>query len=335
MTIVLLTLVAGVVLGGQRLYRNVVGTKDYTGTGIGTVVVRVRQGDTARDIGVTLVADGVVRSTGAFTKVASDEARSRSVQPGFFRLRRQMSAASALQLLLDPAARLRSRVTIPEGTALAKVVDRIVAGTQVTRPELLAALSRSTALKLPAYAGGRPEGFLFPATYDVEPGTGAVAVLTLLTQRFGEEAASLDLEGGARALGVTPYDIVKVASLIEAETALDSDRAKVAGVIYNRLRKGMKLQLDSTVNYLRIEKVARLSLTDIQVDSPYNTYRHTGLPPTPISSPGGKALTAALHPASGDALFFITIDKAGHSLFTASYDEFLRAKAKAQRDGVY
>ena len=81
--------------------------------------------------------------------------------------------------------------------------------------------------------------------------------------------------------------------------------------------------------------MARLSLTDIQVDSPYNTYRHTGLPPTPISSPGGKALTAALHPASGDALFFITIDKAGHSLFTASYDEFLRAKAKAQRDGVY
>lgn len=334
-TIVLLALVAGVVLGGQRLYRSVLGNKDYTGTGTGTVVVRVRQGDTARDIGVTLVADGVVRSTGAFTEAASGEARSRSVQPGFFQLRRQMSAASALQLLLDPAARLRSRVTIPEGTALAKVVDRIVAGTQVTRPDLLAALSRSSTLGLPAYAGGRPEGFLFPATYDVEPGTGAAAVLTLLTQRFGEEAASLDLEGGARALGVTPYDIVKVASLIEAETALDSDRAKVAGVIYNRLRKGMRLQLDSTVNYLRIEKVARLSLVDIQVDSPYNTYRHTGLPPTPISSPGGKALTAALHPASGDALFFITIDKAGHSLFTASYDEFLRAKAKAQRDGVY
>ena len=333
--VILLAVAAGVVFGGQRLYRSTFGVKDYTGAGTGAVVVQVRSGDTAGDIAATLLGDGVVRSTAAFTEAAKGEPRSRSVQPGYFRLRRMMSAASALGLLLDPTARLRGRVTIPEGTALAKVVDRIVTGTEVKRPDLIAALANPAVLGLPAYAGGRPEGFLFPATYDVEPGTGAVDVLKMLTQRFAEEGASIDLDGGAKALGVTPYDIVKVASLVEAETALDSDRAKVAMVVYNRLRIGMKLQLDSTVNYLRVEKAARLSLADIKVDSLYNTYEHAGLPPTPISSPGGKALMAALHPAKGDAVYFITIDKAGHSLFTASYDEFLRAKAKAQKDGVY
>jgi UPF0755 protein len=105
--------------------------------------------------------------------------------------------------------------------------------------------------------------------------------------------------------------------------------------VLNRLARNMPLQLDSTVNYVRTEKRARLSLQDIRVESPYNTYTNRGLPPTPIDSPGEKTLDAALHPADGDWLYFVTIDKAGHSLFTSDYQEFLRAKAKAQREGVY
>jgi len=176
---------------------------------------------------------------------------------------------------------------------------------------------------------------LFPATYDVEPGTKAVDVLRLMTARFSVEAAALDLEITAKAQQRSAYDIVKVASLVEAETPLDADRAKVARVVYNRLAEGMPLQLDSTVNYVRTERAARLSNADIAVASPYNTYLHKGLPPTPIDSPGRAALKAALHPAAGNYVFFITIDKQGHSLFTASYPQFLAAKAKAQRDGVY
>ena len=176
---------------------------------------------------------------------------------------------------------------------------------------------------------------MFPATYDIEPGTRATQVVAMMTERFGVEAAALDLEAGAQQLRRSAYDVVTVASLIEAETSLDADRAKVARVVYNRLARGMALQLDSTVNYVRTERAARLTNNDIKVDSPYNTYRHKGLPPTPIDSPGRKALEAALHPAAGDYLFFITIDKQGHSLFTSSYPAFLAAKAKAQRDGVY
>ena len=336
--LVLAGLVGGVVVGGQALLGSLSATaapSDYVGEGTGRVIVQVKGGDTAGDIGATLQKMGVVKSAEAFTRAAKQEARSRSLQPGFFGLHRQMSGQAALALLLDPAARLRGRVTIPEGTSLAGVLDRLTKGTSITRADYLAALKRPSALNLPPYAAGNAEGFLFPATYDVEPGTKAVDVLSMLTSKYADVVTGLQIEAGARALGMTPYDIVKVASLVEAETPLDADRAKVARIVYNRLQRGMPLQLDSTVNYLRLQKKARLTNADISVDSPYNTYQHTGLPPTPIDSPGAKALEAALHPAAGNYVFFITIDKAGHSLFTNSYDEFLAAKAKAQRDGVY
>ena len=332
---VLLALVAGVVLGGKAAYDAAFGAPDYSGSGSGQVVVHVSPGDTARDIGAILVAQGVVRSEKAFTRAAKADKRSTSVQPGYYALRLKMKASLALALLLDPASRVRGRVTLPEGIPLATVVDRLVKYTQLTRADVVQALQNPNVLGLPSYAGNKPEGFLFPATYDVDPGTAAVDALTMMTQKFAEVAAALDLENGARKLGLTPYDVVKIASLVEAETPLDADRAKVARVILNRLAKGMPLQLDSTVNYLRTEKKARLSLSDIGVESPYNTYLHKGLPPTPIDSPGEKALAAVLAPADGDWVYFITIDKAGHSLFTSSYQQFLAAKAKAQRDGVY
>jgi UPF0755 protein len=333
--LVVILLVTGVVYGGQLLVRSVFGVADYSGSGKGSVVVQIESGDSAKDIGATLVSDGVVKSVKAFTRAAKADSRSRGLQPGYYQLRLRMSGRSALLLLLDPASRVRGRVTLPEGIPLSTVVARLVKYTELSRADVVAALQNPAVLGLPSWADNRPEGFLFPATYDVDPGTGAVDALQLMTEKFGEISAGLDLEARARRLGLSAYDVVIVASIVEAETPLDADRAKVARVVLNRLAKGMPLQLDSTVNYVRAEKRARLSLKDIEVESPYNTYQHTGLPPTPIDSPGEKALEAALSPAAGDWIYFITIDKAGHSLFTSDYQEFLRAKAKAQRDGVY
>lgn len=333
--VVVVALVAGVLYGGFALYRSLFGVADYVGQGTGTVVVQVQPGDSARDIGATLVAHQVVKSVRAFTRAAKDDSRARSIQPGYYQLREHMSGKAALALMLDPASRLRGRVTLPEGLPLSKVVERLVKFTELKREDILAALQNPAVLGLPSWAGNHPEGFLFPATYDVDPGMGAVDALQMMTEKFAEVAAGLDLETRARAVGLTPYQVVVVASLVEAETPLDEDRPKVVRVILNRLAKGMPLQLDSTVNYVRSERRARLSLQDLQVESPYNTYQHKGLPPTPIDSPGEKALEAALSPAQGDWLYFITIDKQGHSLFTNSYQEFLTAKAKAQREGVY
>ena len=139
----------------------------------------------------------------------------------------------------------------------------------------------------------------------------------------------------AAAIGRTPYEIITIASLIEKESAFAADRPKVARVVYNRLADGMRLQFDSTVNYIREEQEGPAHARRHQAESDYNTYKNEGLPPTPIDSPGEAAIEAALNPADGDWLYFVTTSKDGSSLFTADYDEFLAAKAKAQREGVY
>jgi UPF0755 protein len=328
-------LLATVLYGGKLAYSSVFGVADYSGSGAGQVLVQIQPGNSAGEIASTLVSRGVVKSRRAFTNAAKHDSRSRNLQPGFYSLHLRMSGASALALLLDPSSRVRGRVTLPEGIPLSQVVSRLVRYTELKRPDIIDSLQNPAVLGLPAYAGTHIEGFLFPATYDVEPGTAAVDALQMMTEKFAEVAAGLNLEGRAQALGLTPYQVVTIASLIEDETAIDADRAKVARVVLNRLAQHMPLQLDSTVNYVRTEKKARLSLNDIAVESPYNTYQHLGLPPTPVNSPGEKALEAALSPAAGNWIYFVTIDKAGHSLFTNSYQEFLQAKNKAQRDGVY
>lgn len=333
--VVALALVAALGYGGTRAYDATFGVADYSGSGTGHVLVHVDPGDSAAAIGATLLSRQVVKSVRAFTRAAKKDPRARRIQPGFYDLRRHMSGSSALARLLDPAARLRGRVTLPEGIPLSVVVERMAKYTELSRADVVAAIENPAVLGLPEYAKNRPEGFLFPATYDVEPGTAAVDALRMMTEKFAEVAAGLDLETRAAALRLTPYQVVTIASIIEDETAVDADRAKVARVILNRLARNMPLQLDSTVNYVRTQKKARLSLADIAVESPYNTYTHTGLPPTPIGSPGERALDAALSPAAGNWLYFVTIDKQGNSLFTNDYQEFLRAKAKAKAEGVY
>jgi UPF0755 protein len=333
--LVVLLLLAGIGYEGKQLYDSAFGVPDYDGTGSGSALVQVQPGDSSADIGATLLDKDVVKSAKAFTRAASKDARSLTVQPGYYQLRLRMSGASALALLLDPASRVRGRVTVPEGFPLSKVVDRLVRDTELKRANVVAALQNPAILGLPSWAKNRPEGFLFPATYDVEPGMGAVDALQLMTQKFSEVAAALDLEARAVELGLSPYQAVVVASLVEAETHLAADRPKVARVVLNRLAKGMPLQFDSTINYVRTERKARLSLQDLRVESPYNTYANRGLPPTPINAPGEASLEAALSPAAGDWLYFVVVAKDGTSLFTSDYQEFLRAKAKSQREGIY
>lgn len=335
--LLLCALVVGAVVGGRAVVSALggSGTPDYSGQGQGDVTVQVKDGDSAADIATTLRSKDVVKSEAAFRKAATTEERSRAVQPGFYRLHLHMSGAAALALLLDPASRARTRVTLPEGVTVAVALQKIADATEVPLADLQAAVADPAALGLPAYANGQVEGFLFPATYDVEPGSSAVDTLRLMTARFAKAAAALDLQAQAAAIGRTPYEVVITASLIEKETAFSADRPKVARVVYNRLAAGMPLQFDSTVNYIREEKKARLSLDDLKQESAYNTYQNKGLPPTPIDSPGQASLEAALHPADGNYLYFVTVAKDGSALFTADYDEFVNAKNKAKAEGIY
>ncbi len=334
--LVVLGLLAGAAFAAKRVLQRDPAAPDYRGAGSGEVTVQVKPGENLTAVGATLMAKGVVKSREAFRKATLQEPDATKLQPGYYTLRGQMSAASALALLLDPASRLRGRVTLPEGVPLSQALDIIAKQGKLPIAQLRAAVEKPVALGLPDYAEGQVEGFLFPATYDIDPDTTAVSLLQTMVQRFDKAAVDLDLAAGAAKIGRTPYEVLTVASLIEKETAFAGDRAKVARVAYNRLAKGQKLQFDSTVNYVREEKKAALSLDDLKVESDYNTYQNTGLPPTPIGSPGALAIEAALNPAPGNFIYFITVDKAtGAALFTDDYDEFLRAKKKAQAEGVY
>jgi UPF0755 protein len=328
-----LVLVAGVVVGAVRYVGSAVfgAPADYPGPGVGAVTVQVHEGDTVAEVGRGLADADVVRSVAAFLAAASDEERATSVQPGFYALRRRMRAADALAALLDPRFRLQGRVTVPEGFTLRQIVQTVAASTQIPAAALEAAARRPAQLGLPAYAQGRVEGFVFPATYDVEPDDTAVTVLAAMVDRFEQAADEVDLATAARAGRITPLEAVIVASLVERETRIDAERARVARVIYNRLDTGMRLQIDATIQYALGKPKARLLTRDLQVDSPYNTYQRPGLPPGPIASPGLASLRAALHPAAGGWLYYVVTDPAtGRHEFTASYSEFLRLKAKGK-----
>ena len=336
--VVAAAVLAAIAFGGYAAARSLLprpsgDLADYSGDGSGRVVVEVQPGDTSADIARTLEHVGVVKTARAFTRealVRADEIE--KIQPGRYELREHMSAAAALDLLLDPASRLVNRVTLPEGLRLDETLAILAQKTGRPLAEYQRAVRNPRALGLPRYANGRVEGFLFPATYDIEPGTSAVEVLRMTTRRFAQAAADVGLTGRALA----PYQLVVVASLVEGEASRPEDFGKVARVVYNRLAMRMKLQFDSTVNYaLKADKVV-VTDRDLLVDSPYNTYRFAGLPPGPIGSPGEAALRAAVNPPPGDWLYFVTTNPdTGETEFTASYEEFLRLKAKlkANRGG--
>lgn len=334
---VLLVVGTGAVLGGRALLSALGGPPpDYDGAGTGEAKVQVVKGATASAIGEALERADVVKSAAAFVRVARKDERSLRIQPGWYRLRLQMSASLALDLLLDPKSRLRSRVTIPEGTTVERTLQLIAKNVSgVPLASLREAVENPAALGLPSYASGRLEGFLFPATYDFEPGTSAVEILSTLIQEYEVRAERLGLAERAKALGITPYEALVIASLVEGETGHASDRGKVARVVYNRLKIPMRLQFDSTVKYaygLRGVTKTRLLYRDLDIDSPYNTYRHDGLPPAPINSPGEEAFEAALEPTPGDWLYFVVIDKAGRSAFAETAEEFARLKERYRKD---
>jgi UPF0755 protein len=309
------------------------GPEDYTGTGTGQVVVEVKDGDAATDIGTTLLDKGVVKSVEAFTDAARQDPKSVGIQVGFYKMKKQMSAESALAVLVDPQNRSRSVVTIPEGYTLDQIVATLAKKTEFSKKQFTRVLDDPSSIGLPPYAKGNAEGFLFPATYELPPNSTPRSILTMMVQRWDQAAQDADLEGAARQLGYTPQQLMVVASLVEAESNRDEDRGKVARVIYNRLETSKTdklLQIDATVNY-GIGRNLGVGLTtdDLKVDSPYNTYRNPGLPPTPIEAPGDAAIEAAAHPTEGPWIYYVTVNlRTGETKFTESYDTFLKYKAE-------
>ncbi|MGP3969110.1 endolytic transglycosylase MltG [Streptomyces sp. 6N223] len=317
-----LVLVGGVTAAGiygYGVYQDRFGpAPDFSGEGTGRVQVEIPQGATASDIGNLLKEAGVVKSHDAFVDAASaDDDAARSIQPGVYSLRLQMSAESALAMLTDPAA--LNVLTLPEGwraTRIYAAIDEKLGEPEGTTQQV----AENADLGLPDWAGDDIEGFLFPARYDVGVDTTPEDLLTAMVDRAEQEFTDIDLEAQAQEIGRTPREILTIASLIQAEAQEPQDFGRVSRVIYNRLEQDMKLEFDSTLNYAMGRSTLDVSIEDTQFDSPYNTYVEFGLPPGPIDNPGHQAIEAALNPTEGNWLYFVTVSE-GDTRFTDSYDE--------------
>jgi len=304
---------------------------DYPGPGHGSVLFQVQDGDSLGTIGRNLKADGVVASVDSFLEAANGDT---SIQVGYYQLKKRMSSDQAFKVLKNPDNLVTTAVTIPEGLRAVDIVDILAAKTKYPTSAFEAALKDPEALGLPTYAKGDPEGYLFPSTYGFGPKERPADMLKDMVDRWKQAADEDGLESGAQKLGRTPAEIMTIASLIQAE-GRGSDMPKVSRVIYNRLegpgdRQGTNglLQIDATVNYaLDRQGVVAVTTEDTQVDSPYNTYLHPGLPPGPINSPGDAAIKAALNPATGDWYYYVTTNlRTGETKFGKTYQDFLGFK---------
>ena len=292
---------------------------------------RVKKGDTSAAIGRGLKEQGVIKSVDAFMEAANADPESLNIQVGFYPLKKQMKASAALDVLTDPTSMVQDVVTVPEGARVRDIVKTIVAKTDLKRPAVLAALADPDAIGLPAIANGNPEGYLYPATYSVRPKMTAQELISEMVAKTVAVEKQLDIVARAKAIGRTPAEILTLASIIEYEANRDEDYPKVARVFYNRLDKGMALQSDATVSYASgREGDVWTTAAERNSDNAYNTYKHPGLPPGPIGSPGQKTIEAALHPAKGNWLYFVPDFEKGTTLFTSSYAEHVRNANKAK-----
>ena len=205
-------------------------------------------------------------------------------------------------------------ITIPEGFTAAQIAQRLGAAGLVP-PVLFMREAQTRTLEIGGVTTHGLEGFLFPDTYQVPRGATADDVIDIMTKQFQAELPH-DYLAAARKLGRSVPEVVTIASMIEREAKVDSERPLIASVIYNRLRIGMPLEIDATIEYALPQHKTALSYADLDIDSPYNTYKHAGLPPTPISNPGKASLDAAFHPASTPFLYYVYKGEGHHAFST-------------------
>ncbi len=294
------------------------------------VRVVIEEGENASSIGEKLHAEGVVTSATLFRILAWFQGRQGRFRAGHYLLYPGMRYGEVFSIL-EAGPNYQVRLTIPEGLTVEQTAELAARATGMEAGEFLeAAAAGDYQLEiLPEEQKGNLEGLLFPKTYELPADIAPRELVEVLLRQFQVETAGLDWSRAER-LGVTPYQVIIVASLIEREAALEEERPLVAAVIYNRLRLGMLLQIDATVQYALPEWKAVLTYEDLKTPSPYNTYLHKGLPPAPICSPGLASIRAALEPADVDYLYYVATGGGGH-FFTADYQEFLRVKEEVQR----
>ncbi len=299
------------------------------------VTVVVADGDSLSTIAGKLEKAGIIEHAGAFLVRVQTDGYSGELKPGTYVLRENEPYDELVRALVEGQAPPAVKVTIPEGSTLeqsARIVGQEVAGVSAADYEQIAR-EDPPPVRLQGYkAGTTLEGLLFPATYEVLLSIEARPFIERQLDAFDKAIAKVDMKR-ARKANLTSYDVIIIASMIEREAQVSEERAIVAAVIWNRLRADMPLQIDATIQYALGETKPVLTYDDLKIDSPYNTYTHKGLPPTPIANPGLASLRAAANPAAVDYLYYVArADGTGRHYFSRTYEEFLANQAKAARN---
>ena len=320
--LVIILAVSAVSLIGANLWygRALGGTADGE-----TVTFVVEEGSTARSIAEELEQRGIIRSAFAMLLHLRLSGQGGALKPGVYELSRDLGVRAALDQLLRGVPLETIRFTIPEGKTLSEIADIVDRRTGISRDEFLRAASRPR--HRPSFLPGHVdtlEGVLFPDTYEVRADATADDIVAMLVRRMENVLAGLPV-ARTRQLGVSVYEAVVIASLIEREARIQRDRPLISSVIYNRLAVPMRLQIDATVQYLLFQRDGRYAeivlYRDLEIDSPYNTYRVDGLPPTPIAAPGRAALEAALRPADTEFLYYVACGgRGGHAFGRTASD---------------
>lgn len=299
-----------------------------------TIKVTIPPGSDSADIAHLLAQKKIISCPLLFSLLAKWQGVEGKLMPGSYYFKPGTPYTQILKTLQKGSMFKVHWVTIPEGFTVKQIADRLDSRTHLDGDDFYRlATSQAPALKseysfLKSNSTPGLEGCLFPKTYKVDRETTVDKFLRMMLDQFQEETASLRWEVSGKKFNL--HQLLTVASLIEKEAKLNKERSLIAAVIYNRLEKGMPLEICATVQYVLPHRKAKLNAQDLKVKSPYNTYLHRGLPPGPICNPGLASIKAALYPAKADYLYYVLVSEKGEHYFTSSYQKFLEAKRRSK-----
>ena len=327
--IIAISVVCIVLIGGILFWNHNHPDLDFpAGTAGPEIEVNIPAGSSGVEIGRILAKEGVVKTSVIFFRAATADKRAESISAGLYLVNTHLSAKEAIEQLLDKK-RLQGKFLIIEGARLSEIKTNLVK-IGFTAEQVDKALN---SIKTPrGFETDNLEGLLFPANYTILPDEEVSTLLQGALDRFAQELKNISFDDYAKELNLKPAELLTIASIVQAEGFTDEDFGKVSRVIYNRLKIGMPLQMDSTLLYANKSRgEIRVTNRELKIASKYNTYKYKGLPPGPIGSPGGAALVATIKPTPGNWLYFVTVSP-GETKFTNSYSEFLTFKAEFIRN---
>ncbi|MDQ4063110.1 MAG: endolytic transglycosylase MltG [Actinomycetota bacterium] len=305
-----------------------------TAPGGGPVTIVVEKGDALSNVADKLQEAGVVRSSVLFQLKARLQEQETEVKAGEYEFTPGESGEEILGVLSRGETVPALTITVPEGLTLEQTAGVVEEQSGISAGEFQAAAERTDYGYdfLDDSAIRTTEGFLFPKQYDFERDTDAGQIVDRFLRQYSVETEALDFAALRGGVELTEYKLITIASLIEKESANPEERPIIASVIYNRLQAGMPLQVDASILYILDEPKENLKFSDLEIESPYNTYTNIGLPPGPIASPSRESIEAALRPAETDYLYYVLQVGGKEHFFTNDYDEFLEAKDEAEEE---